>query len=175
MKTFSKIITYVLIVAVLLGVFGLLYAFIGNGQRNFYVQYGNTSVPPRADNYVFEKNAYTMVYCGTLTGKKVEYSVAITFNTHNISDTSYSLDGKSMNYKYDLYGYDCTELFNVTVADDYFTFYVPQDLTIAEILQTKYPENKISDVTEIDLWAKDYFVLTVTDKVEHRSTAISFH
>lgn len=64
MKAFSKAITWLLVVVVLLGVFGLLYSFVGNGQRNFYVRYGNTPIPARADNYEFEKNAYTVIECG---------------------------------------------------------------------------------------------------------------
>ena len=175
MKAFSKAITWLLVVVVLLGVFGLLYSFVGNGQRNFYVRYGNTPIPARADNYEFEKNAYTVIECGTLTGQKVEYSVTVTFDTKDNFETAFNLNDNPTNYKYELYGYDCTELFNVAIYDDCFMFYIPQDLTVAKILQHRYPDDTITGVTEVDLWVKDYFVLTVTDKVECKSTVISFH
>lgn len=175
MKTIGKFITWVLVVVVLAGAIGLLYAFIGNGQRNFYVKYGNTTVPVRADNYVFEKNATTVIQCGTVTGQKVGYDVKVTFNSKDIPNTAFDLNGTPADFKYELYGYDCTALFDVKTYDDYFTLYVPQDLTLTDILQSKYPNDGITNVTETDLWAKDYFTISVTDKVELRTVTISFH
>lgn len=46
---------------------------------------------------------------------------------------------------------------------------------VLKILQNKYSQDTITDVVEVDLWEKDYFVLTVMDKVEHSSTVIRFH
>ncbi|MDE6472077.1 MAG: hypothetical protein K2L52_03535 [Clostridia bacterium] len=175
MKTLSKVITWVLVAIVLLGVVGMLYSFIGNGQRNFYIRYGSEVMPTSTDNLAFEKDACNVIYCGTLTGQKVEYTVTIALDTSNMSNTSFKLNDSSADFKYDLYGYDCTALFNVEVFDDYFVFFIPKDLTLTKILQNKYSQDTITDVVDVDLWEKDYFVLTVTDKVERSSTVIRFH
>jgi len=173
-SVFVRVGLLVLLLALLLGVLGMAYSYIGNGQRNFYVQYGNEIVASEKKNVEFEKGKVYVFTCGTLTGQTVSFDVRITLNVKNIENFDFSVDDNRKNFKNDFSEYDCSKLFNLSKTETCFYIYLPTDLTLQDIIQSKYPDKTITDVPNTNLQKENSFILTVTDGVEKAKTQIYF-
>lgn len=177
MKAFNKIITYVLIVAVLLGVFGLFYAFVGNGQSNYYVEYGNKQISRKRTNIELPKNAYSLFYVKSILFDKSfvsadDYEVNIYLDRDNVADIGFTVDG----IKYGLHGdIDFSQAFKVDKQDGFFIIYLSAENSISQILQACYPNKTIVVDEDIPLWESDCFQVIITFLVENKTVAISFH
>lgn len=173
-SVFVRVGLAVLLLALLLGVLGIAFSFIGNGQRNFYVRYGNEVITGEKKGVEFEKQKCYVFTCGTLTGQTVSYDVQITLNVKNVENFDFSVDDKRKNFKSDLTEYDCSKLFDIAKTESCFYLSVPSDLTLQKIIQSKYPDKTITDVPDVDLQKENSFILTVTDGVEKSKTQIYF-
>ena len=173
-SVFVRVGLAVLLFALLAAVIAWLFTYVGNGQRNFYVKYGNETIISEKKDVELPKDSLNIFYCGTLTGQSISYDVQVFLNVKNIDNFDFSVDGNRKNFKSDLSEYDCAALFNVEKSDTCFTLSVPSELTVEKIIQTKYPEKEITDVPAVALDTKNSFILTVTDGVEKLKTQIYF-
>lgn len=171
---FVRLILVILLIALLLGVVGMLYAFIGNGQRNFYVKFGDEILASEKKNVEFDKNKVYVFYCGTFSGHTVDYETQIFVNVQNIENFDFSVDGNRKNFKSDMTEYDCSGVFNLVKGETCFYLCVPNDLTLFDIVKSKYPDNELANIPNIPLKTANSFVLTVTDGVEKTKTEIYF-
>lgn len=173
-SVFVRVGLLVLLLVLLLGVVGMAYSYIGNGQRNFYVQYGNEVITGEKKDVEFEKDNVYVFTCGTLTGQTVSFDVRITLNVKNVENFDFSVDDNRKNFKSDLAEYDCSKLFNLVKSETCFYLSVPFDLTLQAVIQSKYPDKTITDVPNTDMQKENSFILTVTDGVEKAKTQIYF-
>lgn len=173
-SVFLRIGLVVLLFALLAGVLALAFTYVGNGQRNFYVRYGNEKIISEKKGVELPKDSFSIFQCNTLTGQPIDYDVQIYLNVKNIDNFDFSVDDNRKNFRNDLTEYDCIKSFNVTKSDTHFVVFVPADLTLEKVIQAKYPDKVISGVPAVTLDAKDSFILTVTDGVEKLKTQIYF-
>lgn len=174
MKTYVKVLIWVLAAAVLaLGAWGI-YAFINNGQRNFYVKYGNEQIIGEKTGVELSAGAISVFYPGTITGQKAVYDVQITVNVKAVENFDFKVDGARKNFKNDIAEYDLSELFGVVKFEDCFTVNIPEKLTVNDILENRYSGKSLEGVPDTVLTAADSFILTVVDSVEKQATQIYF-
>lgn len=173
-SVFFRITLVILLFALLAGVLALAFTYVGNGQRNFYVKYGKETIISEKKGVELPKDRFSVFYCNTLTGQSIDYDVQIYLNVKNIENFDFSVGDNRKNFKSDLTEYDCIKSFNVTKSDTHFVVFVPADLTLEKIIQTKYPDKAISNIPAVPLNTKDSFILTVTDGVEKLKTQIYF-
>lgn len=173
-STAISVIVYIALLAVVAGAIAIAFAFVNNGQQNFYVQYGNQKILTEKKDVIFEKNVCYVFSCLTVTGQPVDYDVQIFLNVKTIAGFDFSVDGVRKNFRSDMAEYDCGELFHVVKSDTHFVLSVPDALTLQQIIQTKYADKTVSDVPEHTAWENNSFILTVTDSIERTRTQIYF-
>lgn len=178
-KKFITTLISVLLLAVLAVVAVLAYLYVRNGQKNFYVQYGDLQVSDTAEDIEIGKGKVSLLYVRQVLGltektsavKVSEYSVTIE-RTATFPITDFKRDDEIAN-TYAIR--DFSSAFSLQCYDGYFTVTLPETLTLLQLLTLLYPEDKITDVPETDLWAKDCFRLVVTAKKEKTTVIIGFH
>ena len=169
-----SVIVYIALLAVVAGAIALAFAFVNNGQQNFYVQYGNEKIVNEKKDLILDKNVCYVFYCSTVTGQTVDYDVQIFLNVKNIDGFDFSVDGVRKSFRSDMAEYDCGTIFHVAKYDTHFVLSVPDALTLQRIIQTKYADKTVSDVPEHAAWENNSFILTVTDSIERTKTQIYF-
>ncbi len=174
-KAISKVITYVLVVLLVLGIAGVFVYFVAKEEGvSFYVKlngeryYSSVESPNLAlssgETYVFEIHS--------LTGETVDYSVSVQSNgEHNftfISDSEfhdfYVADDSENN--------DYSSVFGLERNADSFSVTIPKDITVKEVIEMKYG-NDIqlqSDLQE----GVSYFVIKVNSGDNSLNLAFRF-
>lgn len=169
----SKLISVVVIVLLFVAVFGFIFAFINNGQRNFCVTYGNEYIVGERKGFELPRDEYAVFHIGTITGQKVVYDATVTLLTDNIDDFEFAVDGEILSFREEFKDYNCDEFLHLSKTDSTIFIYVPSDLTFEKIVRAKYPGKDVAGVSE-PVADKDIFALTITDSVEHTKTVIRF-
>lgn len=169
-----RVIVSVLFIGILAAIAVVAYGLINNGGRNFYVQYADKTFVDNTKNFELEKDTGHVFYCNTVTGQTVDYDVKVFLNMDNIDNFGFSLNDERINFKKDFTEYDLSEIFNVEKSVGCFFMSVPSELSLQDIVQSKYKETTIGGVPDIDLYKPDSFVLTVTDSVEKVPVQIYF-
>lgn len=175
----AKIISAVIIVALVIALILGLVLFLNNGQSNFYVEYGGQRISTELANIELSKGGYTVfnvknVFGDVINGTpKDDYAVTVSLVQKNIPDVEFAVGEDT----YSLYEVkDFSSAFSITKTDGAFTVYIPQSLTITEILQACYPDKQVSiDNGSVSLWATDCFVLNVKYIPENKTITIAFH
>lgn len=176
-----SIILRVVLVVVLLGVIGMVFAFMNNGQKNFYVQYGNEVISYKAENKELQKNAYNIFYCKNVlaisdeTAKAENFTVSVIANEKAFADCDFSsmkMDGVPTN---SFLATNVTAAFDITIGDGFFVLYLPETLTAETVLRKVYPDSTITGIPEINLYEKDYFSILVYSEQEQSTVTIGFH
>lgn len=180
-STAMSVVLRVIIVILIIGVVGMVFAFMNNGQKNFYVQYGNENISYKTENKELQKNAYNVFYCKNVlavsdeTAKADNFTVTIMANEKAFADCDFSsmkMDGIPTN---SFLATDCTAAFDIEIYDGYFTLYLPETLSAVTVLKKVYPESEFVGVPEINLYEKDYFSILVYSEQEKSTVTIGFH
>ncbi len=169
-----RVIVSVLLISLLAAVVFMAYRLINNGGRNFYVQYADKTFVGDTKNFELEKDKGHVFYCDTVTGQTVDYDVNVFLNVNDMDNFGFSLNDERISFKKDFTEYDLSELFNVEKNATCFIIFVPSELSLQDIIQSKYKDETVGDVPDIDLHKSDSFVLTVTDSVEKMPVQIYF-
>ena len=174
-KTIAKVITYMLVVLLVLGIAGVIVHFVATNEGiSFYVDcngeryYSSVDSPNLAltsgETYVFDIRS--------LTGENVEYSVSVqSSGEHNFSFDS---DGET----HDFYVADDTEnndyssVFGLERNTDSFSVTIPKNITVEEVVETKYGKDiqLQGDLEE----GVSYFVITVNSGDNSLNLAFRF-
>lgn len=161
-NTIAKIITWVLVVLLVLGVAGgLAYLAMRSQGMTYYVEYGGERYVANGEggSVWLPTDSERTFAVKSLTGNEVNYSVKVTSNDANNFD--FVLNGE--NYQFfgtDDEKNDYTDVFGVTKTADGFMLVLPEDFTVEQAIEKKYG----GDV-ELQSELQDdycYFVLTVT-------------
>lgn len=140
-KAIIKVITYVLIVLLVLGIAGVIVYFVAKEEGvSFYVEYGGKryfSSVSEADLFFKTGDTYTF-NVKSLTGETVDYSVSVQSNgEHNFSFISdnefhdfYIADDSENN--------DYSSVFGLEIKADSFSVTIPKDVTVEEVIAMKY-------------------------------------
>lgn len=168
----ARFLKYSIIISATITI-GLLIAylivFINNGQKTFYVQYGETEIRNKAENVELPTNELLVFECKNSMGLGAEYNVKIFFaekfeyKVNNVLSSSSELD-------------DISDNFNLVKNKDFFTLFIDKNLTVEKILKTFYSGKTVSSVPSVDLTKNDYFTLIVTSANNEKDIIkISFH
>ncbi len=180
-STAMSVVLRVIIVILIIGVVGMVFAFMNNGQKNFYVQYGNENISYKTENKELQKNAYNVFFCKNVLAVSDEMAKADNFTVTIIANekafagcdfSSMKMDGIPTN---SFFATDCTAAFDISICDGFFILYLPEMLTVETVLNKVYPKVEITGVPEINLYEKDYFLILVYSEQEKSTVAIGFH
>ncbi len=180
-KSVISTVIYVAIFVAILGVIALVFAFINNGQKNFYVQYGDEKISYKKENVELPKNATSLFYCKNVLGlsdkqeKAKNFNVCIQANADALADYDFSgfvVGEKNIDF---FRATDLTKGFDVQIGDGYFSLYLPETLTLQSVLEKVYAGSTVSGVPEINLYEKDYLQIVVTSEIEKANVTICFH
>ncbi len=180
MKAIGKVLISFVVIIVLFGAIGMIYAFINNGQKNVFVQYGNEKISYKTENLELDKNTYNVFFCKNVlaisgeTTKATNYTVSIVANEEAFADCDFSMmkmDGIPTN---SFLATDVTAAFEIHVDNGYFLLYLPETLTVDFVLSRVYPRAEITGVPDINLYEKDYFSILVYSEQEKSTITISF-
>ena len=156
-----KIITWLLVVLLLLGVAGIVVQFAIKEQGlNYYVEYGGQKYYNNTENSNIwispnQKCSFTVK---SITGKTGDFTVKITANPAN--DFGFILDGKYYQfYSTTQEKIDYTDIFEVQKSAEGFTVTIPNGMTVQKAVEKQYGDE--IELTE-ELGMLDYFLITVT-------------
>lgn len=161
-NTLSRIITYILVVLLVLGVAGIAVSMVMRDQGiTFYAEYdGKRYFANDTASYITLTPGETYDFTvAALDGGEMDYVVKVTSNADNNFD--FTADGNI----YKFYGdddelNDYSDIFAVMKTQSGFTFTVPQNYSLQNMLESKYRgEVTLSGDMDITL---SYFTLTVT-------------
>lgn len=180
-KTIISVVVYGIIIVIILGVIALVIAFVNNGQKNFYVQYGDEKISHKIENVELPKNATSLFYCKNVLGlsdkqeKAKNFTVLVAANEKAFADhdfSGYTVDGKAKDF---FRGTELTKGMDIQICDGYFMLYLPDALTLQSVLEKVYPDSTVKGVPEINLYEKDYLQLVVYSEEEKATVTIGFH
>ena len=159
-KSLIGVIGTILIVMLLLLLLGFLMTFINNGQRSFYVQHGNLEVSNNVDGVELKRGAYSVFYTKyILPTENTDYSVFVTSNKKLKNDFDFRVDGGTYSFKAQN---DFSDAFNLVKGKDCFALYVESQESMQTILAEVFTGKAVTDVSDMDLSAVDYFTIYVT-------------
>lgn len=162
LSAIGKVITYLLVVLLVLGIAGMVAYFALRGQGvTFYVEYngeryfangdgGSLWLPPSTEPKTFSVKS--------LTGGEVNYDVKVTSNEAN---NLLFVVGNELHYLYsgDEEKDDYTEVFGVQKQKDGFSLTVPDNFSVKQAIETKYGGDiELQSELQDDLC---YFIVTV--------------
>jgi len=161
-NVFGKIITYIFVVLLVLGIAGMVAYFALRGQGvTFYVEYNSERYFANSDGGSIELlNGETYTFSvKSLTGGEVNYDVKVTANSSN--NFSFVYDGKpQMFYGTDEALNNYSEVFSLRKQKDGFSLTLPESFTVEKAVETKYGGDvELQEELQDDLC---YFVITVT-------------
>ena len=158
----GKIVTYILVVLLVLGVAGMIAYFTLRSQGvTYYVEFGNERYfgnteggslsLPTDETYAFSVKS--------LTGGEVNFDVKVQSNSAN--NFTFVCDGKPQSfYGTDAEFNDYSEIFGLQKDKGGFSLTVPDGFSVKEAVETKYGGNvEFGAELEND---KAYFVISVT-------------
>ncbi len=162
-NSIAKLITWVFVVLLMLGVIGGVAYFALRSQGvTYYVEYNDEKYYANGEGgsiklYATEENVFTV---RSIIGEDVNYDVKIYANSANnfafsFEDKQYHFvrtDDESMN--------DYTEVFGLNKSKNEFSFTIPKDFTVEQAVEQKYG----GDIQLTDTLNSEYayFVIEVT-------------
>lgn len=164
-KKVSKILGYILIALILVGVVGGI-AFFTNGFtdefKTFYVNIDNNKFLDSNSNIKFVLNEdmrFDVAYTFGAFNKEHnnEYSVKVVPNVKGDNDFSFTVDGQAYQFSYEK---DLTKAFEIKKYDTYFTLNL-KHTKLQEVLSKVYVDKAVvvADFVPVDC---SYFTLLVT-------------
>lgn len=169
---FGKVIVWLLVVLLILGIAAVVLFFVMRGQGNvFYVEYnGERYFASDKENDVKLLKGETVSFSvKSLLDGKIDFSVKITSNGEN--NVCFAYNGE-FHYFYsgDTEMDDYSDIFGLQANADGFIVTIPQDITVETAIETKYG----GDITLLDELSDStaYFVITVT--VDESSVDLPF-
>ena len=140
-NTIGKIITYILVVLLILGIAGGISYFVLRKQGiTYYVEYGGEKYLADSDGgslYLPPSDKPQTFAVKSLTGGEVNFDVKITSNSAN--NFTFVYDGEPHKfYGTDEEQNDYSEVFGVEKSADGFTLSIPENFTVEKVIETKY-------------------------------------
>lgn len=172
-SAFWKVLTYILVVLLLLGIVGgVAYFFMRSQGMTFYVEYSGARYLANGESgSIGLVNGTSPTFAvKALTGEEVNYSVKVTSNgANNFSFTTN--DEFWYLWNDDEAKDDYTDVFEVGKDTDGFTLTLPEGFTVEQAIEQKYGADIVLDQElQADL---NYFMIVVT--VEDSIVRIPFH
>lgn len=161
-NTLSRILTYVLVVLLVLGIAGIVVSLVMRDQGiTFYAEHdGKRYLANDTASYITLTSGETYDFTvAAFDGGEMDYVVKVTSNADNNFD--FTVDGNV----YKFYGNDdelndYSDIFAVMKTQSGFTITFPENYSLQNVLESKYQ----SDVTLPDNMdnSLSYFILTIT-------------
>ena len=161
-SAFGKVLTYILVVLLVLGIAGMVAYFALRAQGvTYYVEYGGERYVANGDggSIGFLSGETYDFTVKSLTGGNVDFDVKITSNSDNNIRFSYR-DEYHFSFTGNAETDDYSDVFGLQAKTGGFTVTIPQDMTVETAVETKLG----GDITLIDGLSDSmaYFVITVT-------------
>lgn len=162
LNAIGKVITYILVVLLVLGIAGMVAYFALRGQGvTYYVEYSGERYVANGDGGSLGLiNGETHTFAvKSLTGGEVNYDVTVQSNYSNNFD--FVIDGEYYRfYSETAENNDYTDVFNVVKTLDGFALTLPEGFTVEQAIETKFGGDvEIQKELQSDL---SYFVIMVT-------------
>lgn len=152
-KAFTKGLTILIIVMLIIGVVGAVFAFTNGFQADFAVMFNDKNIANKStvrlalgESNIFKVKALTESTCDVKIIAKAS------------RDFDFLIDGVS--HKYSKVG-DLTNCFDLNVTDSSIVITLPQNESIQTILSRKYRGSSIF-VSKDDIVETDYFQMQIT-------------
>ena len=157
----GKIIAYILVAVMVLGLIGgIIYFIARNNGVTFYVEHdGEYYLSDISEATLPLDTGYTYVFAvKSLKGENVSYTVSIAANEER--DFSFTCDGENYQFfRSEATMNDYTAVFDINCGTDKFLLYIPTGYTVKDALEAKYGgEVVLPDGLD---YGVSYFVLTV--------------
>ena len=156
-----KIMTYILVALLVLGVAGGVVALVmrDRGVTFFVEAEGNKYFANDVEGYVTLTDKISEFSVSALSGEKIDYTVEVTVNATN--NFEFTVDGEShVLYGNDQTLNDYTSVFAITKTETGFTLTVPDGFNLQSVLEEKYGGEVVLPYG-LDMNVS-YFTLTVT-------------
>lgn len=146
-NTIAKIITSILILLLLVGSLGFIFRFTNGFQedfKSFYLTHEGKNIVATnsemcflsGEEYRFDVN-YVFEFLDEGEEVSTDYSVKIVPNVDEETDFTFTVNGEDVKYSSIT---DLTSGFNLDKQEEYFTFSIPENASLASILQVFYGE-----------------------------------
>ena len=174
-KTISKVLAYILVLLVFIGVFGLIAKFTDgftSDFKTFYVSVDGKDVMSSSDGFVVTNSQPLQVdvhYMFSAVNKDENkgYSVKIVPNKIENSDFTYTVDGESKSFQSET---DISNGFEIVKGEKSFTV-TPKGETIVEVLSAIYGK----EITDCESKGyNDMFTLVVTSYNGEATVKLNF-
>ena len=176
LNAIGKVITYILVVLLVLGIAGMVAFFALRGQGvTYYVEYGGERYVANGDggSLTLETGATHTFTVKSLTGEEVNYDVTVQSNRANnfdfvVNEEYYQFFGQ------DDESNDYSEVFSLQKNADGFSLTLPHPFTVEQAIESKFGGDiELQNDYEIDA-DLCYFVITVTSGESAVSLRFSF-
>lgn len=163
-NVFARILTYILVVLLLLGLAGVVAYFVAKDEGvTFSVEYDGKryySGVTEANLSLSTGETYSFSV-QSLAGENVDFSVAVSSNSEN--NFSFIYDGEFYDfYADDIKNNDYSAVFGLQKNESGFSLTLPEDLTVERAIETKYGGDiQLQDNLQSGV---PYFVITVSDR-----------
>ena len=160
----GKVITYVLVVLLVLGIAGMVAYFALRAQGvTYYVEYNGERYVANGDGGSLGLvNGETHIFAvKSLTGGEVNYSVSVRANSSNNFD--FVLNGAYKQFYSTMdENNDYSEVFGLQKGSDGFSLTIPENFTVEKAIEIKYGGDiQLQKELQHGLY---YFVITVTSE-----------
>ena len=172
LNAIGKVITYILIVLLVLGIAGsVAYFFMRSQGMTFYVEYNGEHylIGSDGDSFTLRTGETHEFFVKSLTGGEVDFDVKIMSNADN--NIAFACNEEYHNtYTANADTNDYSDVFGLQTKTDGFTVTIPQDMTVETAIETKYG----GDITLLDelSYSTAYFIISVT--VDESSVNLPF-
>ena len=175
----SKVIAYVLIILVVVGVIDFIFVFTDGFNSNFktfYVEHEGQRILNNENGLVLDggkEHRFDIKRPLGFNGNKVDYTVSIYANDDENNSFDFSIDG-------DVYAFfaegDITSGFDIVLNDTCFTITIPENATVKDVLTKLYPYSNV-DVPDEGTKITHPFLLIVSlnDNSVKYSIPFGFH
>lgn len=175
-KKASKAIAYILIILLLIGSIGLIFALTNGFSedfKTFYLVCGDEEIVKTETNRDFRRDEVyrfdvKYVFDTEQTNPK-DYSVKVITNAER--EFTFTVDNDNYSYQS---GLDLSSVFELTKEKTYFTFKIPKDMTLQTVLERIYPDKDVV-VKNASILTDNYlYSLIVTSYNEKVTYKINF-
>lgn len=172
-KSFIGALVSLAVLVVLIVVTGVILAYLQKGNIKFYVMYGETKMIYKTENLELPKNQFLFFYCkdNISNAEQAKSFTVKVIPNETATDFDFKVNGQIYPF---LSERDLTAGFNIKIYDGYFILILPADLTLNTILSKVYIGYTVTDVSNINIYEKDFFTLVITS-FSGENVFISFH
>lgn len=144
----GKFLTYILLLLSIVGIVGFCAVFTNGFTdefKTFYVVNGETYLISDTNNFELladKENRFEVKYTFGITNNNAKqgYSVKIIPSVTDETNFNFTVDGENHTFADEQ---DLTAAFDIKLYENYFTLYLPSEVTLQEVIQILYSDKTV--------------------------------